>query len=401
MELQSDFPTLPKFLKNNDFQTFGITPSAKLGTHTDLSSGFLDYLEQYRHPRFPETLSEFFHIYLSNLVPWVRLGYNHLRYDGGLHEFQASVLKDKIRKYNPDHNPFFGFTNFLCAHNPYNPPKNFKKEFERPKDGVDREKVKYLSENGLYQYLSGEISVKRDEWELLKDWYDGAIARADARVGEALNTLKGTGAYDNTMIIITADHGEHFGEKSRVYHHFSVYEELIHVPLIIKFPNQRFAGTTINNLVSLTDIYPTIHSLISSNESFDFDGMSLPPIGDEYRDAIFAEYGEPVTAMNLVKKYSDCPVPREVFEDIYHGFQCCRTETEKYIRIVDGEDELYNIDTDPEESKNLLEENSIEGQSAQHLRRLVHNKLSDLPEMTADMGVDQDVRENLEELGYL
>ncbi|SDK16472.1 Arylsulfatase A [Halovenus aranensis] len=398
MSMNVDFPTLAEFLNQNGYNTFGISPSAKLGAHTDLSDGFSDYFEMYRIPEFPKEIGDIIKIYLKNIKSWGRLVYNHIKQDGALHEFQASILKKRMNEYNRKNEPFFGFTNFLCAHNPYNPPQKFKQEFKSiDYEDIDMKKINYLSENGLYQYLSGETSVTEEEWTVLKDWYDAAIARADAKIEEVVEYLKKIGAYDDTLIIITADHGEHFGENSRVYHHFSVYDELIHVPLIVKYPNQKYSNTTVNKLVSLTDLYPTIYQLLTSSKVDKFDGTILPPLGDQEREFIFSEYGEPVGAMDLIKKYSN-QVSQEVYEELYHGLQCCRTLDQKYIKVSGGDDEFYNLYENQSEKKNLIHESKEE---IDKFKQAIESNLSTLPSMTADYDTDKDIRENLKELGYL
>ena len=92
--------------------------------------------------------------------------------------------------------------------------------------------------------------------------YDAAVWQADERLGSVIDVFKSRGLWDNTLMIVVADHGEELGDHGGWQHDQSVYEELMHVPLIVRFPQGRFAGRRVSQAVSLVDVMPTIFDVL-------------------------------------------------------------------------------------------------------------------------------------------
>lgn len=106
--------------------------------------------------------------------------------------------------------------------------------------------------------------------------YATAVAFADQQVANVVNQLRNTGRYNNSIIVFTADHGESFTERELWFDHGThASEEQLHVPLIIRFPDQRGAGTVSDALVGLADIAPTVLDYLGIPSDVDFDGHSL------------------------------------------------------------------------------------------------------------------------------
>ena len=118
------------------------------------------------------------------------------------------------------------------------------------------------------------LASLRDDYEEL---YDAAVRLADERVGDMIDTLRARGVWDDALVIFLSDHGEEFNERGGWSHDQSVYQELLHVPLIVKFPQGRFAGTRIAEPVSLVDVYPTVAEWLSRRAPDSLDGRSLLP----------------------------------------------------------------------------------------------------------------------------
>ncbi|MBI1816130.1 MAG: sulfatase [Deltaproteobacteria bacterium] len=105
--------------------------------------------------------------------------------------------------------------------------------------------------------------------------YDGEIRHADSAVGRFLEELRHRGLYDDAAIVVVGDHGEEFKEHGGTFHGKTVYEELLHVPLIIKLPKQRSAGRRINGFVSLVDVLPTLAETFAWPPPPGIEGHSL------------------------------------------------------------------------------------------------------------------------------
>ncbi|MGD8441354.1 MAG: sulfatase [Holophagae bacterium] len=121
-----------------------------------------------------------------------------------------------------------------------------------------------------------EIVRDLDEEDLdyLRRLYDSEIAYTDARIGELLDGLRARGRFDDAVIVFTADHGEEFRERSTVGHGGTVYNELIHVPLIVKLPGSAQTGV-LTTEVGLIDLYPTILDLVGVSIDHDIAGTSM------------------------------------------------------------------------------------------------------------------------------
>jgi arylsulfatase A-like enzyme len=109
--------------------------------------------------------------------------------------------------------------------------------------------------------------------------YDAEIRSMDNALEHLLAFLRENSIYDNTMIVFTSDHGEEFGEHGRVgWHSHSLYDELLRVPLIVKFPAQEHAGTRVAAQVSSVDIAPTVLAAIGLPTPTVFEGQDLAPL---------------------------------------------------------------------------------------------------------------------------
>lgn len=188
----------------------------------------------------------------------------------------------------------------------------------------------------LAAHNNRSISISETEREALLALYDDCLVKVDAAVGEFLEHLRNAGIYERALIIVTADHGEAFGEHDR-YMHGDVYEANIHVPLLIKFPGQANAKRRIRDLVELADLFPTILELLGVPLLGAVDGCSLLPLLDGGR--------EPVSRIFSTRA----------------AWRTVRTADSKLIRNIDeNRTEYYAITKDSEETQNLYDPGGVE-----------------------------------------
>jgi arylsulfatase A-like enzyme len=154
--------------------------------------------------------------------------------------------------------------------------------------------VKATSEALLEIQTDAAKVVTREDFEYLESLYDGEIRYTDEVLGRLLASLDSLGFLDNAIVVVTADHGEEFGEHGGVLHGGTLFEELLHVPLII-------GGAGINrgvvdpSLVSLVDIAPTLLSLADLEIPSTMEGRSVfdRPLTEGWQDQrVFAQYGD-------------------------------------------------------------------------------------------------------------
>ena len=141
--------------------------------------------------------------------------------------------------------PLFLYLHTMDAHDPYQAPPPFDRNFSPPA-GLEKR-----TEEGLDDEGSPDI-------EEIIGQYDGEIAYGDREFGRLLSELKRRGLYDGALIVFLSDHGEEFMERGNLGHGRTLFDELVRVPLVVKYPGGRYAGSRVDRQVQLVDVFPTI-----------------------------------------------------------------------------------------------------------------------------------------------
>lgn len=225
---------------------------------------------------------------LSNLFyvcPWLMQGWQEmvppgLRFQGG----PAPEVTDKALTYlkRQGDTPFFLFAHYWDPHQPYNKaPEEHRKLFPTEQYEPDAPSLDKINANpmmkGFYEryHEVGEGDASLSPAEVLAR-YDSQIHFVDEHVGRLLNGLEELGMAEDTLVVLTSDHGEAFGEYGW-FDHFTSYENIAHVPLIMRLPGTLEADTRIEGLVYGTDIYSTVLELAGVEEPDGIDAKSLAP----------------------------------------------------------------------------------------------------------------------------
>jgi len=262
--------------------------------------------------------------------------------------------------------PFFLFIHYWDVHQGYTVPKRYSRPFrdmnysEIPHHTEKVRGLYSISDKGLrsvgMKLLSRTKTVREQTAE-----YDGAITYVDGEIGRLLEALKEYGIADQTLLIITSDHGESLTEHGIYFDHHGLYEVSIHVPLIMRYPGVLPAGKAVEGFIQHTDLVPTILDLVDiKHPQEDFDGESLMPLiheGKELRSSVYVEeaYAERKMAVRT-KKYEYIKAPTK--EDAL-----CRLCN----RIHGGVEELYDLESDPEQNHNLVEDKPETAKQLQNL----------------------------------
>jgi len=176
-------------------------------------------------------------------------------------------------------NPFFCFVHTYEIHGPYTPPAPYRSKFTNEDRGQINFPHRKNTDPGYRQYVV--------------DMYDSGIAYTDHAFENFWEELDQQGLLDNTYVIIFSDHGEEFWEHESVGHGESLFQEQLHVPLIIHFPKNRSATGRVPKLVSLSDIHATVLDLADIDSKAGPDSFSLLPLmtkeGSYPRTAVFSQ----------------------------------------------------------------------------------------------------------------
>jgi len=285
---------------------------------------------------------------------------------------------DRLRTARP---PFFLFLNLMDAHEPYMPPPPFDRLFPG-RDAAFRSADHAALKRRV---LRGESTVTRGQLAHLTSQYDGSIAYMDAELARFWRHLEATGRFDDALVIVTSDHGEAFGERQLMGHEVSVYEDQVHVPLLVKFPRQRQAAT-VEQFVSLSDLFPTILEQAGVRTPPAIDGRALlgaPP--DPAREVLSETFGN-----HLLSRWN--PRFRRTARAIFAGDL-------KLIVSTTGSREAYDLAADPAEARNLYRADPRWGELETHLDRWLRAAAQTLAGESHPL--DSASEERLRSLGYL
>ncbi len=359
--------TLADVLRQNHFSCSAFTGGGYVSSVYGFSKGF---------DLYKETLQA---IWLQDSVEWV---YNNVA---------------RWLDRNKDKN-FFLFIHTYQPHNPYSSPDPYSTMF------LD-ENAKWTRLNFM-GYLGGKKGVFRvlseEKRKNIISLYDAEIRYTDEElIKPLLKKLKELELYDQTMIIFTSDHGEEFYEHKGWEHGHSLYDELLKVPLIIKFPGSKFAGNKIESTVRLVDVMPTIlDELKLDSHGVVLDGLSLMPVikGRENRDRIFlADKGNNVLKSNIPQKIAMSMgkhklILNKEFRQGDLGFFLFPPPAFEPV-------ELYNLAEDPGEKKDIAEEKTdLVDQIIRQINE-IYSKAK--KKKTGRPEIDEKLKERLRALGYI
>lgn len=237
-------PTLAEVLKSRGYKTQAFTDGGMVSAKYGFDIGFDDYKDK----RNPGKGTNGFQ-----------------RFRGALHEWIKDQADEK----------FFLFIHTFDTHAPFTPPEPYASRFNETSPG------RTLPQGSLFQckHLGYQDSFFLKEYDSVQDVvnrYDGTVAFVDHEVNQLFELLKQLKLYDNSLIIITSDHGEIFMENGLMIGHglCSINEEVL-IPLLIKFPHSKHKGKRIDHLVETVDFMPTILSLLKIKPPAHIQGQNI------------------------------------------------------------------------------------------------------------------------------
>jgi arylsulfatase A-like enzyme len=269
--------------------------------------------------------------------------------------------------------PFFLMLHYFDPHFTYRPPAEFARQFGGSLDGPLKRLVDPLAVK--------KGKVKLNEWDKdnLKNLYKGEAAYTDQELKRLFDYLEKKGLLEKSVVIVTSDHGEEFWDHGDFEHGHSQYEELVKVPLIIRFPGREHAGKVVESPVRLMDLMPTVHAYLGLETPSTFRGKSFLDTleGKRTNEPLLFEaclYGQEIRAMRA----GDLKV-------------IVNTET--------GATELYNIEEDPLEKNDLAADRPEETEKMSKSLLLLREKL-DASQGEGPVNLSRELMKELEKLGY-
>ena len=357
--------TLPEALKGAGYTTAGYATNFNVAPYFNFHQGFDEYV--YLEPEFVLGADDASAKLL--LMQFIRQRIEKARAVGGevlpgTAYQDAETVNEHLLGWldRKPEAPWFLFVGYMDPHDPY---------FTHPYDGSGYARAAHQHPDP-------------SEADMLSSLYDGEISYWDAELGKLLEALKARGLYDDLTIIITSDHGEEFYEHGGFWHGTTLYDEQVHVPLLVKLPESRRGGTAVRHWVQSIDLMPTVLRLHDLPIPEGVQG------GDIFTgtDVIYAEESHEGNVLESVRELDG-------------------TDEYKLITANKGNPrglepvELYRVDLDPAEQQNLAPTSPDQVRMAtkallQQRARAQQNAVA-----ADSVALDDDVAAHLEALGYM
>lgn len=360
--------TLAEVLRDHNYDTFAIVENGMLAASQGFAQGFHSYQEIWRIKNKPISLN---------------------------HSLDAFRLFVKNRKAK---NPYFVFVNLIAPHSPYTSSKPFTNRFVTDVSLT-------VTSNRWRDYYLGNVVFSEDQMQHLKELYQAELYYTDHVVGKMREALEEAGDWDNTLFIVTSDHGEHFGEHGHVDHVFSLHQPLVRVPLIVHEARHFIGGKTDSRPVQLLDLFPTVLSIVGiESGKYAVHGQDLVDGAIAPDRPLYLEYHNPKQTFNALGKRAAEDYLK--LEPYHRALRAVIQDDMKFIWSSDGQHEFYDLKNDPNE---MVELSSLDAFRAR--REELHALLNDfvntyhgdgLPTdpITSEIA-DDETREALRALGYI
>jgi arylsulfatase A-like enzyme len=395
--LGEDLVTLAELLHDEGFKTAGFCNNPLLGVvDNKLDRGFEEFynyggavpnypdITQSRPKFLGQLLERYTRIMRAITAPLQnKLAHNSLLLRLAMHPLIVPLWQDSINfkgntkrslrdvvgylrahRRSDSSRPLFTFINLMETHLPYRPPARFIQKFA-PYYEEDREAQKFMRNYNLEHYrwmipLTEPLSELSDR--TLNDLYDAEVAYEDRLLRRLLKDLNKPEVRDNTVVIITADHGEGLNNHDFVGHSLVAYDDLVRVPLIVRYPRLYPAGERVSTIVSTRRVFHSILEAAAATPNgkdldrapIDVEGLSLSRAlngSAPQEDVVFAEAYTPDTLLALMENENPAAIDtfrcRSMRRAAYEG-------RHKLITVGDAPDELFNVIDDPGETRNLL-----------------------------------------------
>ena len=371
--LDEEFVTLPEILARHGYDTGGFLSNMCDAPNRGLDTFFCSWWEASGPPPTRQRKQ-----WMSHDQP----------------KWDAAITREALEFITrPRDEPFFAWVHYIDPHKPF----DLVEEHARPTvDGsfaVDDDTLAALT-------LSGTPPTAAQSRQLLAI-YDSQVAATDAHIGDLLAGLEAAGLTDDTLVVFTADHGEELGDHNAYFYHLSsIYQQVLSVPLILRWPGKLPAGTVVNAPIAGMDIAPTVLDYLglagdaeeAAMEGQSRSGLARGEAGAQGAAHTFAEWSD----LMLIVGEGEWRYVWNPNGVITFGAPFLR-ETGRGFTIA--AEELYDLTTDPGQHDNIVAEHP---ERATALRRRACEFILERDfHLKARRPISPEARERLESLGYL
>jgi arylsulfatase len=302
-------------------------------------------------------------------------GFDRFERLAGAH-YQAEQAVEVIEE-QPDEQPLYLQLHFLPPHQPYMPSRAFDLFTDPRYDGVVRPRL------GLRRYSAGLATFGEADLAQLVALYDGNLRMVDDAVEVVFEALRRTGRWSETLVVVTSDHGEAFGEHGTFQHNSTVFDEMLHVPLVVRLPGGEMRPEVETRApAALADVVPTV----------------LGYLGIEPRPEVWG--------IDLLAPRPPGAEPRYLFHRTHYANRALLAIRDARWKAITGQGlrrpELYDLDADPGELVNLASRRPAHFSGlALRLRDFLVDWEQRVPRSVTDVELSSEEVELLRSLGYV
>ena len=324
--LDERFPTLAEQLRLGGYATGGFVANTYwCGRQTGLDRGFIRYEDMFGNAGDAVARTSLGRLLAYDVLPRFRV------VDVPGRKYAEEINTDFLDWIGDlGDRPFFAFVNYFDVHGPYLPPAPYAGMFAPlpPPTRTGGIEIGALSDD--------IVLPPADQIQQMKDRYDESLRYLDDQIGALLGELEARGILDETIVIVTSDHGESWGEHDMLYHGHSLYHEQVHVPLLVRYPRAVTAGQRIPGAVALEWLPATVMALAGIDQQTFRSPTFFTPGGER----VLAEVGR------RSEQGASWPSSRGWLASVI-------TEGTQYIRHESEPAELYDLSADPDQLHNL------------------------------------------------
>lgn len=399
--LEDRHPTISEILKENGYRTYMYSANPHVSEGTNYHRGF-DLTE---HPWQPKYMAAAFRIARSKRPTQI----------GGA-ALDAKVRDSSLTKWdikasgelaqrgaldwlaNGDSSrPYFIFLNYTEAHWPYVPPEAYRRRMLSAEQ-VARSYAFDPAWTTMWAYTFGLHEFAPEDLAVISGTYDATLAELDDLFADLLAALQAGGYLDDTVILLTSDHGENLGDHHMLDHQFAVYDSLVHVPLVLKYPGRVAAGRD-PRPVSTIDVFPTLLELAGIAPPAGLESRAISLLAPQQDRIRLSEYPAPfLEALSVVQRAYPTWQPEPWLQPL----RAISQGDLKYIRGSNGRSELYDRrDGSGEIHDQVAEKPSVTRRMAALLDEYVNALEAAPPPARPDAPPSERDAEMLRALGYL
>jgi len=418
-EMKPDVIALPKLLQGLSYKTYGHSMASFIPP-----SGYEDLFgfDEFYYPG-KSSVSEKINLksriierLRSNPVLWTYLKKTYKQIKG-----QAAVIKAAAKNFdgkaslnflykkiknNQSDQPVFAYTTLLHPHTPYYAPQWC---FDHVFKGERIDPLSFDIQADVHAWINGDYGPAESALDSLKKCYQAELLYGDHLVGGFIKKLKNEGLFKNTILVITSDHGEMFGEHGQLNHGMTTWEEVCRLPCIIHYSGRPDLKKDFNHLSSNLDLLPSLFDLIGEadypHDKTKLDGVSIMDQSVDWENRKLVVDAPPLVLPERLKAYPKVIAKGSVF------FRTVRNSRYKYLWLSNGQRFMFPVGVYEEPANSILE-------SEPEIAECMHNEmLARYNNINPDYNIEQYpinmgtsaamkmtnpvIREELKKLGYL